>query len=71
MTLRAALKVKVENQRLVDLFGSDYEDWLTEVAENAIKNWTDTQGNLDKESVLVAIENASDDYEYFRQHCAE
>lgn len=71
MTLRAALTVKKENQRLVDLFGSDYEDWLTEVAENAIVNWTDEKGNLDEESVLFAIEDAADDYEYFRRHCAE
>lgn len=71
MTLRAALTVKKENQRLVDMFGSDFEDWLTDVAENAIVNWTDEEGNLDEESVLAAIENASDDYEYFRRHCAE
>lgn len=68
MTLRAALAVKRENQRLVDMFGSDYEDWLTEVAENAIENWTDEKGNLDEESVLAAIEDAADDYEYFRRH---
>ena len=68
MTLRAALTVKRENQRLADMFGSDYEDWLTEVAENAIEDWTDEKGNLDEESVLTAIENAADDYEYFRRH---
>lgn len=68
MTLKVSAVIRRENSRLKEQYDSDFTDWLTDVAKNAIENWTDGNGCLDEEAVVGEIENAVDDYEYFRRH---
>lgn len=62
MTLNAFAKCKAEALRVLNETANNIFDFLCDVAEDAITDWTDENGHIDGESVDIDIENQADLY---------
>ena len=72
MTLRISHAVRVNLKRIEDLTGNRVDDWLWDVAEQGIKDWTDEEGNLYEDNVIEEVENDASIYlDFLRDHYPE
>lgn len=62
MTLGVSRAVRENLKRIEDLTGDRVDDWLWDVADQAIRDWTDEDGNLDEAAAIEEVENDTEIY---------